>query len=151
MDPSTRFPKNAFTEHNFFQLESREPDRAVYRLEIRPESCNPYGIVHGGALYTLADDAAGTAVHTDGGYYVTQSGNLHFLDNRAQGVIRAIGQVRRRGRTTVLAEVDIVDQQDALLATGEFVYFRVDPRRMAQRAQETQEEARTAAKKEEEL
>ena len=54
---------NAFTNHNFIRLESVEPDRAVYRLEIRPESCNPYGIVHGGALYTLADDAGGAAAH----------------------------------------------------------------------------------------
>ena len=59
-----RMRKNAFTEHNFFELESVETDRVVYRLDIREESRNPYGMVHGGALYTLADDAAGTAAHT---------------------------------------------------------------------------------------
>ncbi|WP_297870837.1 PaaI family thioesterase [uncultured Oscillibacter sp.] len=131
-----RMRKNAFTEHNFFELESVETDRVVYRLDIREESRNPYGMVHGGALYTLADDAAGTAAHTDGRSYVTQSGTLHFLDNRAHGVIRATGTVRHRGGSTVLAVVDITGEEGTLLATGEFSYFCVDRKRMEERAEE---------------
>lgn len=128
---------NAFTAHNFIQLESTGPDLAVYRLDIRPESWNPYGMVHGGALYTLADDAAGAAAHSDGRHYVTQNGTLHFLDNRAHGTIRATGRVRHRGRSTVLVAVDITDASGALLAAGDFSYFCVDARRMAARAEET--------------
>ena len=128
---------NAFTAHNFIELESVEPDRAVYRLDIRRESQNPWGMVHGGALYTLADDAAGGAAHSDGRHYVTQHGDLHFLDNRARGTIRAAGRVRHRGRSTVLVDVEITDEAGALLATGAFSYFCVDRKRMAERAQET--------------
>ena len=128
---------NAFTAHNFIRLESAEPDCVAYCLEIRPESRNPFGMVHGGALYTLADDAAGAAAHTDGRHYVTQSGNLHFLDNRAHGAIRATGRVRHRGRSTVLVAVEITDEAGALLASGEFVYFHVNISRMAERAEET--------------
>ena len=128
---------NAFTAYNFIRLESVEPDRAVYCLDVRPESRNPWGMVHGGALYTLADDAAGGAAHSDGRHYVTQHGDLHFLDNRAHGTIRAAGRVRRRGRSTVLVEVEITGGDGALLAVGAFTYFRVDPERMAERAEET--------------
>lgn len=128
---------NAFTVHNFIKLESAAPDQAVYSLEIQPESRNPYGMVHGGALYTLADDAAGAAAHSDGRHYVTQSGELHFLDNRAHGKIQAAGRVRHRGRSTVLVAVDITDEKGALLAAGDFTYFCVDTKRMAQRAEET--------------
>ena len=132
-----RLGANAFTDHNFIRLESVEPDLAVYRLEIRPETRNPYGMVHGGALYTMADDAAGGAAHSDGRHYVTQSGNLHFLDNRAHGVIRAAGRVRHRGRSTVLVAVDITDEAGTILATGTFSYFCVDRKRMSERAEET--------------
>ena len=132
-----RLGTNAFTNHNFIRLESVEPDTAVYRLDIAPESRNPYGMVHGGAMYTLADDAAGAAAHTDGRHYVTQSGDLHFLDNRAHGAIRATGRVRHRGRSTVLVAVEITDEAGALLASGEFVYFHVNISRMAERAEET--------------
>lgn len=124
---------NAFTGYNHMELEVVEQDRAVFRLEIRPESRNPYGMVHGGALYTLADDAAGTAAHSDGRHYVTQSGTLHFLNNRAQGVIRATGTIRHRGRSTVLAVVDITAEDGTLLATGEFSFFCVDRARMRER------------------
>nr|WP_326213241.1 PaaI family thioesterase [uncultured Oscillibacter sp.] len=128
---------NAFTDHNFIRLESAEADCAVYRLDIRPESRNPFGMVHGGALYTLADDAAGGAAHSDGRHYVTQHGDLHFLDNRAHGIIRAAGRVRHRGRSTVLVDVEITDESGALLATGAFSYFCVDRKRMEERARET--------------
>lgn len=120
-----RAVKNPFTEYNFFQLETAEPDRAVYRLDIRPESLNPFGMVHGGALYTLADDAAGTAAHSDGRHYVTQTGTLHFLQNRPAGTIRAEGRVRRRGQVTVFTSVEITSEDGTLLAAGDFVYFCV--------------------------
>ena len=125
---------NAFTDHNFIRLESVEPDCAVYRLEIRPESRNPWGMVHGGALYTLADNATGVAVHTDGRSYVTQTSSLHFLRNQASGTVRAEGRVRHRGRSTCLAEVDITGEGGTLLATGEFTFFCVDAAVMARRA-----------------
>lgn len=121
-----RLRENAYTRHNFFELETVERDRAVYRLDIRPESKNPYGMVHGGALYTMADDAAGSAAHTDGRHYVTQNGSLHFLKNQPSGVIRAEGRVRRRGKATCLAVVDITNERGELLATGDFSFFCID-------------------------
>lgn len=122
-----RLEKDGFSRYNGFELEIMEQDRVVYRLDIRRNSLNPYGVVHGGALYTMADDAAGVAIHTDGRHYVTQTGTLHFLSNRPQGVIRAEGRVRRRGKQTAFASVEITDEQGALLAAGDFVYFCIDP------------------------
>lgn len=116
---------NQFTLHNFMELELAEPDRAVFRLTVRPESRNPYGMVHGGAMYTLADDATGVAAHSDGRHYVTQNGSLNFLKNQPGGIIRAEAKVRHRGRTTCLVDVDITGESGVLLATGQFTYFRV--------------------------
>ena len=121
-----RLQKNAFMLHNHIELESVEPDRAVFRLDIRPESRNPYGMVHGGAIYTMADNATGTAAHTDGRYYVTQTSALHFLRNQASGTVRATAWVRHRGKSTVLTAVDITGEDGKLLATGEFTFFCVD-------------------------
>ena len=121
-----RLRENAFTRHNFFELETVERDRAVFKLTIRPESKNPYGMVHGGAIYTLADNATGTAAHTDGRYYVTQTSALHFLRNQSEGTVRATATVRHRGRSTVLTAVDITGDDGRLIATGEFTFFCVD-------------------------
>lgn len=121
-----RLKRNGFMQHNYMELESVEKDRAVFSLTIRPESCNPYGMVHGGAIYTLADNATGAAAHTDGRYYVTQTSALHFLRNQSKGVVRAIATVRHRGKSTVLTAVDIEGEGGKLLATGEFTFFCVD-------------------------
>ncbi|MCI8397903.1 MAG: PaaI family thioesterase [Oscillibacter sp.] len=127
---------NSFSDHNFYELETLEPDHAVCLLDIRKESLNPYGMVHGGNLYALADEAAGTAAHSDGRHYVTQNGTLNFLNNRPRGIIRAEAKVRHRGRSTVLIDVEIRSEDAALLATGTFIYFRVDKSRMNERAAE---------------
>lgn len=131
-----RLARNAFMHHNYMELESVRQDRAVFWMDIRPESMNPFGMVHGGALYTMADNAAGVAVHTDGRFYVTQTSSLHFLRNQGAGTVRAEGRVRHRGKSTCLAEVDITGEDGALLATGEFTFFCVDPALLEQRARE---------------
>ena len=129
-----RLKKNGFMIHNYIQLESVEKDRAVFKLDIRPESCNPYGMVHGGAIYTMADNATGTAAHSDGRNYVTQTSALHFLRNQAAGTVRATAWVRHRGKSTVLTAVDITGEGGKLLATGEFTFFCVDKALMDQKA-----------------
>ena len=121
-----RVQQNGFMTYNHIEMERVEPDRAVFRLEIRPESRNVYGMVHGGAIYTLADNATGSAAHTDGRHYVTQTGSLHVLKNQEEGIIRAVAQVRHRGRSTVLVDVDVVGADDRLLAAGEFSFFCID-------------------------
>ena len=125
-DLRARQEANAFMKHNYIEIESVEQDHAVIRLDVRPESKNPYGMVHGGAIYTMADNATGTAVHTDGRHYVTQTSALHFLRNQSGGVVRAEAWVRHRGRSTSLVNVDITGEDGRLLATGEFTFFCVD-------------------------
>lgn len=128
LQAQARTKKNAFPAHNHIELESIETDHAVFRMEIRPESKNPYNIVHGGAFYTMADDATGYAAHTDGRYYVTQGSSMHFLRNQSEGVVHADARVRHRGRTTCLVDVDVIGEGGRLLATGEFTFFCVDPK-----------------------
>ena len=118
--------QNAFMDYNFITVAEAGPNRAVTALTIRPETRNPYGVAHGGALYTMADNATGIAAHTDGRSYVTQSSNLYFLGNQADGTIRAEANVIQRGRTTCLVGVEITGNDGKRLAYGTFVYFCVD-------------------------
>lgn len=126
--------KNAFASYNHIESEIVEPDHAVFKLVIRPESKNPYGVVHGGAIYTMADNATGYAAHSDGRFYVTQTSSMHFLRNQTHGVVRADAHVRHRGSATCLVDVDILGEDGRLLATGEFTFFRIDPAIMERKA-----------------
>ena len=118
--------KNPFMDYNHVRLEESADGRAVCTLTLRPESRNPYGYAHGGAIYTIADDVAGYAAHTDGRHHVTQSSNLYFLSNQRTGTLTGRAEVRRRGRTTCLVEVTVTGEDGTLIAAGSFVYFCVD-------------------------
>ena len=124
---------NAFMIYNHVEMESVEKDHAVCRLKIRPESKNPYGMVHGGAIYTMADNVTGAAAHTDGRFYVTQTSALHFLRNQSEGMVRAEAHVRHRGKSTCLVAVDITGENGTLIATGEFTFFCIDMDVMAKK------------------
>ncbi len=117
---------NAFAKSNMIELKEIREDYAVFSLHIRPESKNTYGMVHGGAIYTMADNAAGYAAHTDGRDYVTMTSALHFLRNQSEGDVLATARVRHRGRSTCLIAVDITGDEGKLLATGEFTFFCID-------------------------
>ncbi len=120
--------KNPFTNYNHISTVEVGMDYAVTELDIHPESLNPLGMVHGGCLYTLADNACGTAIHTDGRHYVTQSGNLHFVANQGQGVVQAKAVVRHRGKSTGVLSVEITNEENRLLATGEYAFYCLDGR-----------------------
>ena len=47
--------KNLFATYNHIEMVMVEEDHAVFRLNIQPESKNSYGMVHGGAIYAMAD------------------------------------------------------------------------------------------------
>ena len=129
-----RLEGNSFMNHNFMVLDFLEPDHAIFKLEIREESRNTFGMVHGGALYSLADNATGSAAHTDGRHYVTQNGSLNFLRNQPEGTIYADARVRHRGGTTCLIDVNITGEGGTLLATGSFTYFCINRGRIEEKA-----------------
>ena len=119
--------QNPFAMNSNLELESAEPDRVVFRLAIKPEHKNFFGMVHGGAIYTMADTAAGFAAQTDGRFYVTQTSAMHFLRNQGSGVVRAVATIRHRGKSTCLVAVDILSGDTGkLMATSEFTFFCVD-------------------------
>lgn len=121
--------KNEFMNHNHIYLKVVEQDRVVTEMTVVKESLNPYGIAHGGALYTMGDCAAGIAARTDGRRYVTLSSSFNFLRSGQIGdTIQAIGLVRHRGRTTCVVDVDVTDSQGRLLSNGSYTFFCIEGR-----------------------
>ena len=114
---------NRFAVHNGISLRMLELGKAQAVMEMGPDSVNPYGRLHGGAIYTLADCAGGSACRTDGRRYVTLDGTVHFIRSADHGTITATATVVHRGRTTSLVEIRVTGQDGVLLATGDFTFF----------------------------
>ena len=120
------FYETGFGVYNGVELDLLERDHAKAHLDITPNSLNPFGGIHGGAMFTLADICGGMATRSDGRHYLTQCGDIHFIRSVGEGVVRAESRVVHRGRTTCLVRVDITDADDRLLSTAELTFFCMD-------------------------
>ncbi|MFI5865370.1 PaaI family thioesterase [Streptomyces sp. NPDC051546] len=104
-----------------FALDEVEHGRAVFSLLPGEEHYNPIGSVHGGVFATLLDSAAGCAVQStlpQGMAYTSLDLTVKFLRPISvdTGRVRAIGTVLNSGRRIALAQAELVDAQDRLLA-----------------------------------
>ncbi|MFI6439146.1 PaaI family thioesterase [Streptomyces sp. NPDC050759] len=104
-----------------FTLDEVEPGRAVFSLTPGEEHYNPIGSMHGGVFATLLDSAAGCAVQSllpHGMAYTSLDLTVKFLRRVTvdTGPVRAIGTVVNKGRQTALAQAQLVDAKDRLLA-----------------------------------
>jgi uncharacterized protein (TIGR00369 family) len=104
-----------------FTIEEVEHGRVVFSLIPGEEHYNPIGSVHGGVYATLLDSAAGCAVQStlpQGTGYTSLDLTVKFLRPITvdTGKVRAIGTVLNGGRRTALAEAQLLDSTDRLLA-----------------------------------
>jgi uncharacterized protein (TIGR00369 family) len=106
-----------------FELDSVEAGRVQFSFTPAEFHYNPIGSVHGGVYATLLDSATGCAVHTmlpAGVGYTSLDLTVKFL--RAitvdTGRVRCIGTVPHLGGRTALAQAELRDDEDRLLATA---------------------------------
>ena len=94
--------------------------RAEARMPVTPAILQPFGLVHGGALATLAEQLASQAtlevVLADGEVAIGQSNYTTFLRPIAEGTVRAEAIRLHRGRTSWLWDVRMSDDDGRLCA-----------------------------------
>lgn len=108
---------------NGLKILSAAEGYAEVLLPVRPEVLNPLGNVHGGAIYTLCDVAAGTATASTGRIGVTLSSSMNYLrPGRSDEDLLAKTSQLKCGRTTAVYSVDVY-QGERLIASGQFTMF----------------------------
>lgn len=114
---------NAFARYNGITSRQTGDGTGEAFLDMGPNSLNPYGYLHGGAYYTLADCASGIACRTDGRKYVTLHGSLDFVRSAKGGRVTARAKVEHRGRTTCLVSVALSGEDGTAYASGHYTFF----------------------------
>lgn len=104
------------------------PDRVEATLEVREELKQPWGIVHGGAVMTLADTVAGAGAYLNaqGGQTVTVELKINLIGAVREGKIRAVAVPVHRGRTTSVWETRITDEAEKLVAVALSTHLVLD-------------------------
>lgn len=118
---------NPFVRLLQMKLVKFEPGFVILEMPIVKEThTNLHGIAHGGALASLADTAMGAVCATFDKKVVTLSMNMNYLKPApAEELVRAVARTVHNGRSTVVAEAELLNCDDILLAKTSGTFFVV--------------------------
>lgn len=95
------------------------PDRVVMTMPVGPKTRQPAGILHGGASVVLAETAAtlATAINIDPKKYhpVGMEINANHIRSKSDGVVTATATPFHKGRTTMVWDIKITDEDGKLI------------------------------------
>ncbi len=119
------------------EIDSWEEGRVVMSLRLDDRHMNPGGMLHGGIVTTLMDEATGHAIVTVRGLevmaeapHVTVDMNVSFLSSARSGdELECEARTVRIGRTVVFAEAEVRRRgRGDVVAKGHFTYVIVGSR-----------------------
>ncbi|MGH3265944.1 MAG: PaaI family thioesterase [Trebonia sp.] len=100
-------------------LDEASADRVVARLDWAPHLCTAAGVMHGGALMSLADTVGALVTFLglpDGATTATITSTSQLFRPVTAGTVRAVAVPVHRGRTTVTAQTSLFDSGERLVA-----------------------------------
>ena len=100
-------------------VDEASADRVVARLDWAPHLCTAGGVMHGGALMSLADTAGALVTFLglpEGATTATITSTSQLFRPVTSGTVRAVAVPLHRGRTTVTAQTSLFDASDRLVA-----------------------------------
>ena len=108
-----------FAQQLGMTVDEASADRVVARLAWTPQLCTVAGVMHGGALMSLADTAGALVAFLglpDGATTATITSTTQLLRPVTGGNVRAVAVPLHRGRTTVTAQASLYDDDGRLVA-----------------------------------
>ena len=112
-----------FSYENGIVLTDVGPGYAKGELIIGPDSINPHGNVHGGALSTLADTVGGCCACSKGGSCVTSGCSIEYLRPANGSKIYCTATPKKLGRTRSVVALEMTNDQGAVVATATYTFF----------------------------
>ena len=100
-------------------IDAASNDEVRGRLPWAPERCTTAGLMHGGAVMTLADTLGAVCAFLnlpDGASTSTVSSSTNFFRAVRDGEVRGVARPLHVGRTTIVVQTDLRDASDRLVA-----------------------------------
>ncbi len=110
------FEKDGFAAENGMELLELRRGFAKTRCRIEPRHMNNVGLVHGGAVFTLAAFAFGAASRTGGKVAVGVNTSLTFLKGTRSGILFAEATEVSRTRKLSVCSVQVTNDSGELVA-----------------------------------
>lgn len=111
--------KNTLMEALGITVTSVSDEGVVATMPVDHRTHQPFGLLHGGASVALAETVASL-----GAYYLIDHDtetcvgleiNANHIRGKKSGIVTAYGKPAHRGKTTMVWEIKIVDEEDELI------------------------------------
>ena len=123
-DVKNFFKKDTFAEYVGIELQEVSKGRARARLKIRKEHLNIVNIVHGGAIFALADFAFAVASNSHGTVALAINASISFLKAVHDGVLFADAKEVSRNSKLATYQIEITDEDKELIAVFQGTVYR---------------------------
>ncbi len=119
-DPNSLLDLMPFTKAIGAVFSRYSKDEVMARLDWAPELCTAGGLLHGGAVMSLADSTGAACAFlnlpNEAAGTTTVESKTNFLRGVRDGYVEAVSRPLHVGRTVIVVETDVRDQQDRLVA-----------------------------------
>lgn len=119
-DPAELVATMPFAVHAGVVISRADRDAVVGHLDWVPERCTVGGLLHGGALMTLADSLGAVAAYLhlpEGAGTATVSSSTALLRGVREGRVTGTATVVNAGRRVITVRTDLVDDEGRAVAT----------------------------------
>ena len=116
--------QNKYAQSIGIEILELERGHGKARMKYGENVTNPYGLIHGGCLYSLADIVSGIVACTYGCYVTTLSGNMNYMKAAINTeYVYCHADILRAGRHIIVAGVRLTNDDNELLDSGEFTFY----------------------------
>lgn len=116
---------NEFISDNEIKILEFSDDHAKLEMKIDKSVLNGHGIVHGGIIFAMADNAAAAATFTKGRLCVTLNSTINFIRPVVGEKMIVEADAIFAGRTTGVYDVKVTNDQGTLCAKASFTMYFV--------------------------
>ena len=109
-----------FEEYLGMRIEQAANGQAVLTMPFKASHCQGGGLMHGGAVVSLADTALAIAIKTilpEGTHFATIEMGLKFHAPVRWGMVRAEAKVTERNERDIVGEVEVITEEGIKAAT----------------------------------
>ena len=114
--------QNTLIEALGIEITNMEPGKVMAKMPVDGRTRQPFGLLHGGASVALAETVA-----SEGAYELVDKEtqvavgleiNANHIRSEKDGFVTATGTVLHQGKTTMVWDIKITDEQDRLVCVS---------------------------------
>ncbi len=118
------FEKDNFSNYVGVELLEVSEGRAKAKMDIEKHHLNSFGIVHGGAIFALADLVFALASNSHGNISVAINVNISYIKAATDGTLYAEGQEVSINPKLASYAINITDDNNELIAIFQGMVYR---------------------------